>query len=80
MIRSGRIIPPAEEVIHNAISSYMTDIWTQLREELINASYIVTLLAGTIFIILYVAGWEKGMRYTGILFVCYILLQAILNC
>ena len=39
----------------------------------------IVLIGGTISIILYVAGWERGMRWTGVMFVGYVILRTVLG-
>lgn len=63
--------------VHESVAEMVTGAMRHLLTELTGAAYIITLLGGTICIILYVAGWEKGIRYTGIMFVGYILLRAV---
>ena len=43
------------------------------------ALYMIVLIFGTICVILYTAGWDKGMKVMGIMFVCYILIKAIVG-
>lgn len=62
-----------------ALKEYFAEMWLYFKADLISTGYILVLVGGTICIILYVAGWEKGMRYLGIMFVSYILLRAILG-
>lgn len=67
------------EVVRNAVSEFFAETWAYIKADLISTSYFVVLVGGTICIVLYVAGWEKGMKYLGIGFVAHILLRAILN-
>ncbi len=67
------------EAVRNSILEFLTDSWAIVRADLIEAGHVVTLVGGTICIVLYVSGWEKGMKNAGILFVGYLLLRAILG-
>ena len=67
------------ETVREAFSEFLTETWAYIREDLISTSYTLVLVGGTICVVLYVAGWEKGMRYLGIAFVGHILLRAILG-
>lgn len=58
---------------------YLSKYGTEFLGAVAGAAYVITLVGGTVFIILYVAGWEKGMKWTGILFVVYILFRAVLG-
>ena len=67
------------EAVRSTIIEFFTETWAYIKVDLISSSYIVVLVGGSICIVLYVAGWEKGMRYLGIMFVGHILLRAILG-
>ena len=69
----------ASEEIRKVAAEWIAETWQFIKADLISTSYFVVLVGGTICIILYVAGWEKGMKYLGIGFVAHILLRAILN-
>ena len=69
----------AESAIKQAVRAYFTDVWAYVKADLISTSYLLVLIGGTICIILYVAGWEKGMKYLGIMLVAHILIRAILG-
>lgn len=67
------------DAIRSAVTEYLTETWTYIKADLVNTSYIIVLIGGTICVILYVAGWDKGMKYLGIAFVGHLLLRAILG-
>ena len=66
------------ETVREAFSEFLSETWAFIREDLISTSYTLVLVGGTICVVLYVAGWEKGLRYLGIMFVVHILLRAVL--
>lgn len=68
-----------KEAIAEAIAETFAGAFTHVLVELMNAAYILVLIGGTICIVLYVAGWEKGMKYAGIMFVSYVILRAVLG-
>ncbi len=72
------MVMPAN-LLKKVIAEYVAEVWLYIKADLISTSYVITLVGGTICIVLYVAGWEKGMKNTGILFVGYILLRSILS-
>jgi len=65
--------------IKQAVREYFAEVWLYFKADLISTSYVLVLVGGSICIILYVAGWEKGMRYLGVMFVGHILLRAVLG-
>ncbi len=67
------------DAIQDAVTGYLSSVWAQIRIDIIETSYFVVLVGGVICIILYVAGWDKGMKYLGIGFVAHILIRAILG-
>ena len=62
----------------DAFMDVLLFIWGNIKEGLLVASYSIVLIGGAICVILYVAGWGKGIKAMGIIFVCYVLLRAIL--
>lgn len=68
-----------KESVKSAVSEHLSETWAFMKADLIDTSGAIVLIGGTICIILYVAGWEKGMRYTGIMFVGYVLFRALLG-
>jgi hypothetical protein len=73
-----RVTESIKEEVRDAVSSFLVDLWKDVAVALASTSYCLALVGGSIFIILYVAGWERGLRWTGILFVAHVLLRAIL--
>ena len=68
-----------KEAIAEAVAETLGGAARHVATELVSAAYVIVLVGGTICIVLYVAGWEKGMRYAGIMFVGYVLIRAILG-
>lgn len=68
-----------KESVKSAVSEHLSETWAFMKADLIDTSGVIVLIGSTICIILYVAGWEKGMRYTGIMFVGYMLFRALLG-
>jgi chromate transport protein ChrA len=73
------MIAGVKETVKEAITEMVGDAIAGLVASLLNAAYVITLVGGTICVILYVAGWEKGMRCTGIMFVGWVILRAVLG-
>lgn len=65
--------------IQTATAEFLAETWAYIKTDLIVTSHLIILIGGPICVVLYVAGWEKGMKYLGIMFVAYILLRAILS-
>lgn len=65
--------------IDKSINHATSNIGSHLAQFLLTASYPVTLIAGGILIVLYAAGLRRGLRYTGIIFVSYVLIQYLLS-
>lgn len=79
MMEAQTLVESMGGSVKQAVKEYFTEMWLYFKTDLIDTSYLLVLLGGTICVILYVAGWEKGMRYLGIMFVGYILLRAVLG-
>jgi hypothetical protein len=65
--------------ITQSINGIVSSIGSHLAQFLLSASYPITLIGGGILIVLYVGGFRRGLRYTGILFVGFTLIQYLLN-
>lgn len=63
----------------DAIKYLFAGTLVSLKAWLISASFNLALIGGTICVLLYVAGWAKGMRMTGILFVAHVIIRTILG-
>jgi len=50
-----------------------------VRDVIVDLSYSIALIGGGLCIIFYVAGWDKGKRWAGILTVAYVLIKYILG-
>lgn len=68
-----------KEIIKAALWEFFTELGHDVIVAFIGTSYRVALLGGTICIILYIGGWEKGLRWAGILFVGHILIRGVLG-
>lgn len=67
------------DIISEAMLNALYSVLESLRHFLVDASLSIGLIGGAICILFYVAGWEKGMRYTGILFVAHVLIRGLLG-
>jgi hypothetical protein len=79
MIEAKTLTEAAGDMVKEAVKEHLTETWSFMKEDLIHTAGAFVLIGGTICIILYVAGWEKGMRYTGIIFAGYLLFRALLG-
>jgi len=68
-----------KEAIIEAFKSMLSSAWVWFQHWLIATSFNLALVGGTISVLLYVAGWSKGMRCTGILVVGYTIIRTILS-
>ena len=75
---SGAVEGVAEKAT-DAVFAHLAEKAAFMKADLIDTSQTLVLVGGTICVVLYVAGWEKGMKYTGIMFVGYVLLRAVLG-
>jgi hypothetical protein len=77
------MIDGLKEAFKAAISESAHDtlawIGANISHFLLSISYSLALYGGGILIILYVAGYRKGLRYCGILFVSHILIRYLLG-
>ncbi len=79
MMQTMTLTETMKDVAKEAVKEQLTETWAFVKADLINTASTIVLVGGAICIILYVAGWEKGMRYTGIMFVGYLLFRALLG-
>lgn len=79
MVDAATVTETMKDVVKEAVKEHLTETWAFVKADLINTASTIVLVGGAICIILYVAGWEKGMRYTGIMFVSYLLFRALLG-
>lgn len=68
-----------KSAVSEAIAESLSGALQHLATELSRVAYSFVLIGGAVCVVLYVAGWEKGLRYTGIMFVSYAILRAILG-
>lgn len=67
------------EAIQEAFGEMVARWLEALRVWLIDTSYFMALVGGSICILLYAVGWEKGGKAVGILIVIYVLLKVFLG-
>lgn len=73
----SRIAEVVQEAVKEAASSFFSDLFWFVFSGLASISYAVVLVGGAICVILYVVGWERGLRWLGVMIVIHILLKAI---
>ena len=66
-----------KEAFKEAIIELLKTAFSSLGHWITGASYSLALVGGTISVLLYVAGWSKGMRCTGVLLVAHVILKTI---
>lgn len=59
--------------------NFVLGVMEGLRDLVVDMSYTIALLGGGLCIIFHVAGWDKGMRWAGILTVAYVLIKYLLG-
>jgi len=68
-----------KEAFKEAIIELLKMAFSSLGHWIVGVSYSLALVGGTISVLLYVAGWAKGMRWVGILVVAHVILRTILG-
>ena len=68
-----------KEAFKQAIIELIQQAFGSISSWLVSISFSLALVGGAISVLLYVAGWSKGMRCTGILVVAHILFRTILG-
>ncbi len=66
-------------MLKEALLDLMYELAVSFYYVVTSAAYAIVLIGGTVCMILYVAGWDEGMKYTGLMFVGYILFRAIVG-
>ena len=79
MMQTMTLTETMKDVAKEAVKEHLTETWAFMKADIVHTAGAFVLIGGTISIILYVAGWEKGMRCTGIMFVGYLLFRALLG-
>jgi hypothetical protein len=67
------------DAVNQGVSDALTSIATKFVHILVGSSHWIALVGGGILIVLYVAGYKNGMRYTGVLFVGNVLIRYLLG-
>lgn len=65
--------------ILDAIGRKLAGLGVWAAHGLVAISYSVALVGGGILILMYVAGYRKGLRYTGILFISHVLIRYLIS-
>ncbi len=73
----SRTAEVVQEAVKESASSFFSNLFWSVFSGLASISYAVVLVGGAICVILYVAGWERGLRWLGVMIVIHILLKAI---
>lgn len=73
----SRTAEVVKEAVKESVSSFFSDLFWSVFSGLASISYAMVLVGGAICVILYVAGWERGLRWLGVMIVIHILLKAI---
>jgi len=68
-----------KEAFKEAIIELLKMALSSLGHWIVGVSYSLALVGGTISVLLYVAGWSKGMRWTGILVVAHVILKTVIG-
>jgi len=68
-----------KEAIIEAFKSMFSSTLVWFQHWLVGASFNLALVGGTISVLLYVAGWQKGLRCTGILVVAHTIIRTLLG-
>lgn len=67
------------EWVKREFKEILFGVWDATREFLVDVSFTVALIGGGICILMWVAGWKDGFRWTGILFVGNVLIRFLLR-
>ncbi len=66
-----------KNIIKNALNEAIREWVEAFQTWLIDVSFDIALIGGGISILLYVGGFKKGLRYTGVLVVSHVIIRVI---
>ncbi|KGE16246.1 hypothetical protein [Paenibacillus wynnii] len=73
------IIESIKEQSREATKEILIGAFVGLKDVVVDMSYSIALIGGGLSIVLYVAGWTKGKRWTSLLVVGYTLIKYLLG-
>lgn len=68
-----------KEAFKEAIIELLLQAFSAVTHWLVSVSYSAALIGGAISVLLYVAGWPKGMRCVGILVVVHVVFRTVFS-
>lgn len=68
-----------KETVRAQTREIMIEALKGLGDVIVDLSYSIALVGGGLTLILSIAGWEQGKRWTGILAVGYVLIKLLLG-
>lgn len=68
-----------KEQAQEATKEIALGILSGIKDVVVELAYSIALIGGGLSIVLHMAGWEKGKRWTGILTVSYALIKLLLG-
>lgn len=68
-----------KEQAQEATKEIVMGILSGIKDVIVDLSYSIALIGGGVSVVLHMAGWEKGKRWTGILTVSYALIKLLLG-
>lgn len=73
------VVDGAKDMVVDAIKDVALWVLEGIAQVIVELSYSIALIGGGVCIVLYMAGWEKGLKWTGILFVANVLIRYLLG-